>query len=221
MPGVDCREFEGALLELARHGSATGDKELGAHLEACHECRSTLRAQRRLSAAVNALADDAARFTAPAGVEKALRAELDSMRSSRRRRVVFGALGGALAASLAAFWWIAERPAPKVIVAGNALPVTATAVAQPEPEHPRVHRRRVARPAAEPAQPFIAIPYTLPLEPYERADVMRMDLPVSALIAAGLPMSMMDPVALARADVLVGADGQARAIRLISISDSN
>ncbi len=83
------------------------------------------------------------------------------------------------------------------------------------------HRSHPAKPAPLPQQPFIAIPYTLPLEPYERADVMRMDVPVAALIAAGLPMHMADPAALARADVLVGQDGRARAVRLISISTSN
>ena len=219
-----CSQFERELLELARGGSAADERQLDVHLKVCHACRMTLRAQRRLSSAAKALAADVARITPPPGVERALRAEFESMRRGARRRIVFGAACGAIAASLAAWLWIAQRPAPKVVVAGNALPAVTAAAIQPlAGEKPLAKRRRRAlpRPPIDAEQPFIAIPYTLPLEPYERAEVMRMDLPVSALIAAGLPMSMMDPVALARADVLVGADGQARAIRLISVSASN
>jgi hypothetical protein len=47
-----------------------------------------------------------------------------------------------------------------------------------------------------------------------------MDVPVAALIAAGLPMKVHDMGANASADVLVGEDGRARAVRLISVSDS-
>jgi len=61
----------------------------------------------------------------------------------------------------------------------------------------------------------------MPLAPNERADVVRMDVPVAALIAAGLPMRVQDMSANASADVLVGEDGRARAVRLISVADSN
>ena len=221
MSGVNCREFEGALVEMAR-GTSDELPGLGAHLAICGACRKTLDAQRRLSAAASALASEAERFATPPGVEQVLRAELASMRGGRRRRFVYGVVGGAIAASLAVWWWMAERPAPMVVVASNAVPEVATVVAQPATQkQARKPRRPAIRPAATPEQPFIAIPYTLPLEPYERADVMRMDLPVSALIAAGLPMSMMDPGARVQTDVLVGQDGRARAIRLISFSTSN
>lgn len=64
-------------------------------------------------------------------------------------------------------------------------------------------------------QPFVAIPYVAPLAPYERAEVVRMQLPVSALLAAGLAVGMVDPGAQVMADVLVGQDGRARALRLV------
>jgi hypothetical protein len=44
-----------------------------------------------------------------------------------------------------------------------------------------------------------------------------MELPVAALIAAGLQLRTADPGARAEADVVVGQDGRARAVRLISI----
>ena len=65
-------------------------------------------------------------------------------------------------------------------------------------------------------EPFVQIPYVAPLAPYERTEVMRMDVPVAALIAAGFEVHVADPAAVIRADVLVGQDGRPHAIRLIS-----
>jgi hypothetical protein len=78
---------------------------------------------------------------------------------------------------------------------------------------------------AAPAEPdtaqFLPIPYTVPLAPDERTTVLRMEIPVTALIAAGFQVPAMDPGATVQADVLVSQDGRARAIRPISISNSN
>jgi len=71
------------------------------------------------------------------------------------------------------------------------------------------------------ASGFIPIPYTIPLAPEERATVVRMEIPVSALISAGFQMSAADPGATVQADVVVSQDGRARAIRPISILSSN
>jgi hypothetical protein len=228
MSGVNCREFESALIEVARKGPLKPEERAGvaAHVEICNPCRALLRSQKRLNAAAGILAADTAQFTMPPRVERALLAEFEAARAiqrSQRRRFVYGVLGGAIAASLAMVAWVGYRPVRKISVATSppvaAQPAqTVLAVTEPVAKNPR---KRVVRPAAEPEQPFIAIPYTLPLEPWERTDVVRMEMPVAALIAAGLPMSMTDPGARARTDVLVGQDGRARAIRLISISIPN
>jgi hypothetical protein len=222
---MKCREFESALVELARHAPPSGDEYAGlsAHLGACENCRVEFSRQVRLSAVSEVLAAEAARFSVPASVEHTLLREITSLHRLRRRRIFYGVASGAIAAALAFAAWTTHRPAPRP-------PVIATAPGVPKvvapvltvAEQPAIqHRNRAAKPVPASQQPFIAIPYTLPLEPYERADVMRMDLPVAALIAVGLPMSMADPAALARADVLVGQDGRARAVRLISISTLN
>jgi predicted anti-sigma-YlaC factor YlaD len=62
---------------------------------------------------------------------------------------------------------------------------------------------------------FVAIPYTVPLAPYERASVVRTELSVTALIAAGFDVRPTDTAATFDAEVLVGQDGRARAIRLL------
>jgi hypothetical protein len=46
-------------------------------------------------------------------------------------------------------------------------------------------------------------------------------MPVSELIAAGFRMQTADLGAEAEADVIVGQDGRARAVRLVSVSSFN
>jgi hypothetical protein len=71
--------------------------------------------------------------------------------------------------------------------------------------------------APKPAdRPFIAVPYVAPLAPYERTSVMRMEVPVAALVAAGFQVHGVEPGSTVKVDVLVGQDGRMHAVRLIS-----
>jgi hypothetical protein len=73
--------------------------------------------------------------------------------------------------------------------------------------------------ASEPG--FVPMPYTVPLSPEEPTTVWRMEIPVTRLRAVGYRVQVADPGAVVEADVLVGQDGRARAIRPLSISSSN
>ena len=86
----------------------------------------------------------------------------------------------------------------------------------PSVQRPKRTVRRALRTAEE--QPFLTIPYTVPLAPEERATVSRMSIPVTALIAAGFKVQVSDPGAEVEADVLVSQDGRARAIRPVSLA---
>jgi hypothetical protein len=68
---------------------------------------------------------------------------------------------------------------------------------------------------------FVPIPYTVPLSPEEPATVWRMEIPVYRLRAVGYRVQVSDPGAVVEADVLVGQDGRAHAIRPLTISSSN
>jgi hypothetical protein len=68
-------------------------------------------------------------------------------------------------------------------------------------------------------EPFVAFPYVAPPAPYERAQVQRMDIPVAALAAAGFQLRGPDTAGVVRADVLLGQDGRAYALRFISQHD--
>lgn len=79
----------------------------------------------------------------------------------------------------------------------------------------------VGRPPAPPHpadRPFLEIPYTAPLAPYERTRIVRMQVPVAALVAAGFEVHAADAGGALEADVLFGQDGRAHAIRPVTSS---
>ncbi len=79
-----------------------------------------------------------------------------------------------------------------------------------------VHRRPTGQSSGPVEESFVPIPYVLPLDPHESATVMRMEVPVSALIAFGYRVDAADPTAVVSADVLVGEDGRAHAVHILS-----
>lgn len=122
-----------------------------------------------------------------------------------------------------------NRPAPQpVAVATVNQPPEAPATssdAQKQPSSPRLSivKKKASRPRnsqafAEPVEvvtAFYPIPYAAPLQPYESRRIVRVSVPQPALAALGLPMSqdpMLQPV---DADVLVGEDNLARAVRFV------
>lgn len=74
------------------------------------------------------------------------------------------------------------------------------------------HRTAAPPPAAPPIQEvFMRIPYVVPPAPYERTEIVRMDVPVAALIAAGIKMDRLAGETVS-ADVLVGQDDRPLAV---------
>jgi hypothetical protein len=150
----------------------------------------------RLTSAIKRLANQAARVTPPPELEAEILAEFDRV-SRRRMRGVFWAAGiAAVAAGLVAAAFLGKRPV------------------QP-PAAP------VAQSTQFSEQPFVPIPYVTPLGPNEGATVVRVNVPVAALLSAGLPVPVADAGATVEADLVVGQDGRARAVRLVSISHWN
>lgn len=240
---MSCNLYRSALMEAARGGQSA--REATGHAATCEACQAFVAAQERLTRAARSVAAEAAIVTLPEGLESELLAEFDAVRSTgqRPRWYWMTAAGLALAASVVAGvllvrvpWGLtgapeaATQPAAmaktpeagtpaelKTVVAAVTLP---PGPGRPEPQKPAPKPTTRLQAAEEPEAAFVSIPYTLPLAPDERANVVRMEVPVAALIAAGLPMRVQDMSANASADVLVGEDGRARAVRLISVSDS-
>jgi hypothetical protein len=210
-----CREYKSELIELARGGASP---EAARHAEQCHECALFLEEQWSLTEMelrVNTGEN------APAYLQTRLLDEFVRTRRPAHWRL-WPAWVGAAAAAILLAWWIQPRPLPPPKVNWNiAVAKPPLAVAATVPAKGASRRVSAPRPMPDGDPPFVQIPYTQPLAPWERSEVMRMEMPAAALIAAGLPMAISDPAAQAKADVLVGEDGRPRAVRLISISEGN
>jgi hypothetical protein len=72
----------------------------------------------------------------------------------------------------------------------------------------------VSAPAEQAQTGFVRIPYVVPPLPYERTEIVHMDVPVAALIAVGFRRE--EPAgASVPAEVLVGQDDRPLAIRIL------
>ena len=188
---MTCQEARITAIEHIRSGVPVSDP----HFQTCLECSRFLQGQLALQTALARVAQAVPR---PPKMEARLLAELDScLRSPRQNIGWLLPAAVALAASLIAVTVIGvHHPAPKVL-----------------------YRKALQQQAVE--EPFLQIPYTAPLSPYERTSVIRMSVPVAALIAAGYDVHSVDTGAELRADVLIGQDGRALAIRPITNSVVN
>jgi hypothetical protein len=167
----------------------------------------------------------------PVKLEGTLRAAFRRRRGSRLRRRV--AAAGLIAASIVilvlATRFAGNReaaPAPKVASAPMPELVTAPAPTAPEAAPQRRSEVRVARTTRRPAKvekqrkpevatDFIPVAGGNILGSLDRGYLVRVELPRTALRRFGLPMNEDRAVERVTADVLVGEDGLARAIRFV------
>ncbi len=149
------------------------------------------RSHGRLADAVRALADDEANYGASRRVEAALRQAVRTLAQSRRRqRAAFLAVAASLLVVTAAAWALVVRHAP---------PVSSG------------HRTATREVATE------FLPLTYGGFPMTDAYVIRIEVPRSALVTFGLAAADMLATSdeVIDADVIVGADGFARAVRFV------
>ncbi|MEI9971522.1 MAG: hypothetical protein WDO73_05355 [Ignavibacteriota bacterium] len=218
---TDCGEYRPRLIELAR--GAVGQDErrvLMAHVELCADCAQVLDEQTALGTALGSLAEDP--LPEMAEIEKRVLAEFDRARWRWRLRLPILVPIAACLAAAALVGVVAMRKGSPVepadvVPAAEALR-SSEPVAAPSPQLPIAPVTNVRQVAARPqmkqeSRPFLPIPYTVPLAPEEQATVVRMQVPVAALIAAGFNVAATDAGAVVDADVLVSQDGRARAIR--------
>jgi hypothetical protein len=117
---------------------------------------------------------------------------------------------------------------PRTPAVGPATLPTASAAARVAPAVRHTAGSRGAAPAApqgaapwrqvtDSVDQFVALPATENLPGFESGLIVRVELPVSSLPAYGLPIVPDVRQTPVEADVLVGQDGQPRAIRLVSM----
>jgi hypothetical protein len=219
---MGCREYRTRLIELARGAvDAAEGRVLQAHVESCAECARVLDGQLALSTALDSMAGQA--LPEMGAIEDRVMAEFDRAMVRRASQWVWVA---ALAAALCLGVVLLNRRQPAVRQETSATAVEAPEIlrapAQASSQASSLqrvahHNKAAARRASDDNQPFVPIPYTVPLSPEERTSVVRMEIPVSWLISVGFNVQQLDPGAIVEADVLVSQDGRARAIRVLSV----
>jgi hypothetical protein len=217
---MNCQDWEPLLIEAARGAESGTVRE---HVRDCGRCAAVLANHRALSRGLAELADRSQVFP-PDRIQAALLGEF----SRRRRRTqVYAFTAGAIAASIIAIFLmlprrhtIDVRPMPEPPTAATLPLVEQAFPPAPSPTTPplrlrsaRLGRQRAAAPQAQ--NPLIAIPFAPPLSQGDRLEVVRVSIPVMTLVSWGLAAPTRDPDLRVTADVLVGEDGLARAVRVV------
>ena len=175
----------------------------------------------RVVEALRALSEQDASREASPEVEARLRVQFQSRgrRRAWRRAAVWAAAWttAAAAAAMVVFFVVTNRkpPAPAPV-----REVVRQAVAVPPEAAPAAAVKtagRVRKPVTRPQEVVTAFfPLMDPAPPFERGQLLRVELPASAMQMVGLPVREDRLADSVQADVLVGEEGLPRAIRFVS-----
>ncbi len=204
---MNCEQASAELVECARLGTAVA-AAVDQHLSTCDSCRERAEAERELSAHLRELRTNAPgmdRLAANAQWDKAvLLREFDKQRKHERQVRWMWAMSSAavLVLSVVAMRDVWMKPS------GG----TPNVAAQSYPM--REYSREAFEPAEEAGEKgFIKVPFALPPAPGETFGIVRTQLEPAELARMGVSV---DPgwTGTLEADVLVGEDGFAQAVRL-------
>ncbi|MGD0500733.1 MAG: hypothetical protein ABSC23_20140 [Bryobacteraceae bacterium] len=209
---MTCQEFWDSMPELAGKVSA----EVSAHAQRCTACALALDNQRMLAAGLRVVAVEWGRGKAPGRVEAKLLAE-------------FRGQAGLAARPAARRWWIpaAAWATAAAVVAAAAVLLFGTWQRQPiVPRSPAVTAEMASvdwtaelpgeAASADSGGEFIPLPNADRLPPDERVNLVRVELPRSAMIALGYAVTADRADERVQADVVLGSDGLARAVRFVN-----
>ncbi len=242
---MTCVTIEPDLVDLARGVVPSADRgaAIDRHLRECPRCPERFENERAMSAALRRLAEKTDAPPVDPERERKTLAAFDAAwdrRSTRHRSRPVAAAAALLALAATLAWMIVNRPAavptatppPKQDVAHASRPANIEATnAKLKPGAPastpgpaalvpaarpvRPHRLRRARPlsASPTATEFVVWPGAADLPRFESGHLMRMALPASMVVSLGLRPA--PDTTVVQADVLVGQDGYARAVRLV------
>jgi hypothetical protein len=166
------------------------------------------------------LADHDREREAPPRVEARLIAQFRARKV--RRKMVRLTLGTTVAAAaVVAALWLTPRLAPTVMPEIRVAPPASPAIEARRSLPPSVPRNRLLQdrpPSERPPREFVTefFPLMDPAPPFERGQILRVDVPASAMRAVGLPVREERLADRVQADVLVGEEGMPRAIRFVS-----
>jgi anti-sigma factor RsiW len=199
---MTCQTLRDAIVDVAR-GEPVGpgtEAAIEAHVQFCAQCAASLERERALSDGLRALASSAMAQPSPE-IETALQRAFAEHHAERSfafrvvRRHWLRAAAIVIAVAGAVVWWRTSA-APSMAV---------------DPKS--------AQPAAQPkmifAEGFVPLPVAAGLPDFESGEIVRVEIPVASLPTYGIEIVPDARRAPVQADLLVGQDGQARAIRLV------
>ena len=216
-----------------------------AHTVNCVSCADRLARERALNAGVRAVVATLAEEKAPAYIGAALLTAFREhtpavtgntvipmpLKAARHGRFEAAAAAVVMVSMVAVLWLYSRSPIEKqVAVTAPPAPINApepaSQVGPRDPEivsdsatiRPNRTHHRAARPrtnTAEEVTEFFPLMEGIDLDSLEAVQSVRVELPASALVDLGLPASPGTPTGPVKADVLLGLDGLARAIRFV------
>lgn len=229
MTKMTCRDFDEIV-----HGAARLElldvamrEEAFEHARQCSACAGRLAAARALAETVADYAESSRNQQAPPRVEAVLLAAFRE-RHRRRRwlRVLEWSTAGVAAAGLALLVWTAwigvlgpSFRAPEK--SASSVPSSpAEAARSNSAETTRANSGAVAETAelsaqADATEDFVALPYAGSMGPDDSGMIVRVQLTPASLAQLGYPMAATPDQGMVRADVLIGEDGQPRAVRVV------
>jgi hypothetical protein len=242
---MTCQDLDDALFDLAR-GLALGPGSVAAvesHVEYCGTCAARLARERELTAGLRALAGSTAGEAGSPDLERRLVQAFGELHPAHAqasrvasRRGWFAAAAAAVVVTGAGALGVAllrgpDSPVPtsqRVADARGQTPAAAPPAGSPDatPQQADTRRPRTRNPAAEgpergAMEGFVALPAAAGLPELESGRIIRIDLPVASLPAYGVDVIPDTRRTEVSADVLVGQDGQPRAIRLVTTTSNS
>jgi hypothetical protein len=194
---MNCQEFWNTMPEFEGAGDYS-------HLAGCVACQVRLERQRELAAGLRLLSEGSCKIAAPPRVEERLLAAFRTQSGThpihrRRLWVPVATWAAAIAAMLAIGFFLVRSHVPE------AARSTATRT---------VERASVEIPAE--FEGFIPLPNTEAVAAGEDMDVVHVEVPRSAMLAVGLDVDAGQAQDMVEADVMLGSDGVARAVRFLN-----
>ena len=242
---MNCQKFESVVSELARGQMMAAEQraEALAHSDVCDYCAARLGDEQMLTLGLQSLAGEMESLEAPGEVEAKLLEAFRTrpafkksvpIRVNPRYWIAAVAAMLLIAISLVVFSWTRrptanpglaakqEEPQPKQVAQDIEKPA---ALESPQPVKRKRNRPLSSRRAdtasvanhvtKEIATDFIPLTYMGPASLQEGGQIIRVQLPRSALANFGLPVNMDRYNEKVKADVIYGVDGMARAIRFV------
>jgi len=197
---MTCHEFWNEMPELAE------ETEMADHVRGCPPCAALLERQRALAAGLKRVAAERQALQAPPAVEARLVA-------------AFRTQSGLRPASPSRYWlgWVAAAAAVLVL--------SVFLVRSRAPHPPKPADLGLALMVAGPAElgnldsDFIPLPYSSSeagaVSPADDDDLVRVEVPRSALIALGVPVPPDGGTGRVEAVVALGADGMMDGVRIL------